>query len=239
MKNFERDELIRYSRQLMLPEVGIEGQEKLKTARILVIGAGGLGCPILQYLTAAGVGTIGIVDFDKVELHNLHRQILYHTEDIGKLKAEVAAQKLQTQNPYVRFDVHPVMIHEENADDLISVYDLVIDGSDNFHTRYLVNDTCVKYNKPLVYGSIFKFEGQLAVFNYQGGKNLRDIYPEPPNPEDVPNCSEVGVIGVLPGVIGTLMANQVIRLITGSGKVSDDLTIFNLLQDTFTKLALV
>lgn len=215
MSIFNKEELVRYSRQLMLPEIGMKGQEKLKNAKVLVIGAGGLGCPILQYLSAAGIGTIGIVDFDTIELHNLHRQILYSTNDVGKLKAETAAEKLKSQNPNVAFVVFNEMLKEENAEKIISFFDIIVDGSDNFLTRYLVNDTCVKLKKPLVYGSIFKFEAQLAVFNFEGGKNLRDIFPEPPNPEDVPNCSEIGVLGVVPGILGVYMANATIQIILG------------------------
>lgn len=231
-----REEYIRYSRQLMLPEVGMPGQEKIKQARVLVVGAGGLGCPVLLYLAGAGVGTIGIVDFDKVELHNIHRQILYGVDDIGQPKAVMAAEKLRQHNPHVQCVVHKTVLNDENADTLIADYDLVIDGSDNFYTRYLVNDTCVKHHKPLVYGSIFKFEGQVCVFNHEGSKNLRDLYPDPPNPEDVPNCSEVGVIGVLPGVIGTLMATHALRVIIGLGDSRNQMTVINLLQDTFMKL---
>ena len=187
MSVFTKEELIRYSRQLILPEIGMKGQERLKSARVLVVGAGGLGCPALQYLGAAGIGTIGIIDFDKIELHNLQRQILFFTADLGRSKAEVAAEKLKAQNPNVSILVFNEMLREENAEALISTFDIIVDGSDNFMTRYLVNDICLKLKKPLVYGSIFKFEAQLAVFNYRNGKNLRDIYPEPPNPEDVPN----------------------------------------------------
>lgn len=213
MSVFAKEELIRYSRQLMLPEIGMKGQEKLKTAKVLVVGAGGLGCPVLQYLCAAGVGTIGIMDFDKIELHNLHRQILYGTDDVGKQKAHTAAEKLKMQNPHVSFVVFDELLREENAGQIISQFDIVVDGSDNFQTRYLVNDTCVELNKTLVYGTILKFEAQLAVFNYKGGKNLRDIYPEPPNPEDVPGCDENGVLGIVPGILGLYMANAALQLI--------------------------
>lgn len=213
MSVFVKEELIRYSRQLMLPEIGMKGQEKLKTAKVLVVGAGGLGCPVLQYLCAAGVGTIGIMDFDKIELHNLHRQILYGTDDVGKQKAHTAAEKLKAQNPHVSFVVFNEMLREENAGQIISQFDIIVDGSDNFQTRYLVNDTCVELDKTLVYGTILKFEAQLAVFNYKGGKNLRDIYPEPPNPEDVPGCDENGVLGIVPGILGLYMANAALQLI--------------------------
>lgn len=212
---FQKEELTRYSRQMMLPEIGMKGQEKIKQAKVLVVGAGGLGCPALQYLAAAGVGTIGIIDFDKVELHNLHRQILYTTEDVGKPKAPAAAEKLRKQNPHVDYIVFEKMLNEDNAEHIISQFDMVADGSDNFLTRYLVNDTCVKLNKPLVYGTILKFEGQLAVFNYQGSRHLRDIYPEAPNPEDVPGCDENGVLGIVPGIIGSFMAHYTLQIILG------------------------
>lgn len=216
MTTFTKEELNRYNRQLMLPGFGLEGQTKLKKAKVLVVGAGGLGCPVLQYLCAAGVGTIGIIDFDKIELHNLHRQVLYSTTDVGKPKAETAAKILKAQNPNVEFQVYNDILNKKNSTQLISQFDLVVDGSDNFSTRYLVNDTCVELRKPLVYGSIFNFEAQLAVFNYDGGKNLRDIYPEPPNPEDVPGCNENGVLGVVPGILGVYMVNACIQVILGT-----------------------
>ncbi|MEK7719525.1 MAG: HesA/MoeB/ThiF family protein [Bacteroidota bacterium] len=216
MAELTKEELNRYHRQLMLSGFGLEGQIKLKNAKVLVVGAGGLGCPVLQYLCGAGVGTIGIIDFDKIELHNLHRQVLYSTSDIGKPKAETAAAILKAQNPNVEFQVYNDILNKKNSAQLISRFDLVVDGSDNFPTRYLVNDTCVELNKPLVYGSIFNFEAQLAVFNYNGGKNLRDIYPEPPNPEDVPGCNENGVLGVVPGILGVYMASVCIQVILGT-----------------------
>ena len=197
----------------MLAEVGFRGQEKLKDAKVLMIGAGGLGCPTLQYLAAAGVGTIGIVDFDKIELHNLQRQILFTTEDIGQAKATVASKKLKALNPEITISAINEMLTKENAHRIIASYDIIVDGSDNFSTRYLVNDTCVALNKPLVYGSILKFEAQLAVFNYKGGKQLRDLYPEPPKPEDVPSCDANGVLGTVPGILGVNMAHTVIQII--------------------------
>ena len=213
MSEFTNEELIRYRPQLILSEIGKNGQEKLKKAKVLVVGAGGLGCPVLQYLCAAGVGTIGIIYFDKIELHNLNRQILYSTDDVGKPKAETAAKKLKTQNPNVSFIVFNNILNNKNGEKIISQFDIIVDGSDNFPTRYLVNDTCVKLKKPLVFGSIFKFEGQLAVFNYKNTKNLRDIYPEPPNPEDVPGCDENGVLGIVPGILGVYMANATVQII--------------------------
>jgi molybdopterin/thiamine biosynthesis adenylyltransferase len=234
--SFSKEELVRYSRQLMLPEVGISGQEKLKNAKVLVVGAGGLGCPALQYLCAAGVGTIGIIDFDTIELHNLHRQILYTSDDVGKQKATVASEKIRTQNLNVTVEVYDLMLTEINASEIISKFDLVIDGSDNFETRYIVNDTCVKLDKPLVYGSILKTEGQVAVFNYKGSKNLRDLYPEAPNPEDVPGCSEVGVIGVVPGVIGIIMTSMALDIILGNFSAGNALHLFNLKDYSIRKL---
>jgi molybdopterin/thiamine biosynthesis adenylyltransferase len=234
MADFTVEEVNRYTKQLMLDEVGVDGQIKLKKAKVLVVGAGGLGCPVLLYLNAAGVGTIGIIDFDKVEIHNLHRQILYTTADIGKAKAVTAAERLHQSNPNVQYRVFEEQLQESNAANIIAQFDIVVDGSDNFLTRYLVNDVCVQLRKPLVYGSILKFEGQLAVFNYKGGKNLRDIYPEPPNAEDVPNCSENGVLGFVPGILGVYMANATIQIILGQ-YINEklflfDFTSFNILK---------
>jgi molybdopterin-synthase adenylyltransferase len=233
---FSKEELVRYSRQVMLPEVGIKGQQMLKNARVLIVGAGGLGCPVLQYLSAAGVGTIGIIDFDTIELHNLHRQILYTAEDVGKKKAETAAQKLKAQNPNVIIEIFNLMLNVDNAEELISKYDVVIDGCDNFETRYIVNDTSVKLKKPLVYGSILKSEGQVAIFNYNGSKHLRDLYPEAPNPEDVPSCSEVGVIGVVPGMIGMMMCSMALDIILGNFTNPDTLHLFNFKNYSLRKL---
>ncbi len=216
---------------MSLDEIGITGQRKLTTASILVIGAGGLGCPLLMYLAGAGVGRIGIVDHDIVEESNLHRQILYHTGDMGKLKADVATAKLQLFNPDIDVVSYPFKLSTENAS-IVEHYDLVIDGSDNFPTRYLVNDTCVKLNRPLVFGSIFQFEGQVSVFNLNGGPSYRSIYPEPPLPEDTQNCGEAGVIGTLPGIIGSIMANEAIKIICGFGTpLSGKLLVFNTLNN--------
>lgn len=237
MTTFAKEELDRYHRQLMLPGFGIEGQRKLKNAKVLVVGAGGLGCPVLQYLCAAGVGTIGIIDFDKIELHNLHRQVLYSNTDVGKPKAETAAQVLKAHNPNLQFQVYNDMLNKKNSTELISRFDIIVDGSDNFPTRYLVNDTCVELGKPLVYGSIFNYEAQLAVFNYEGGKNLRNIYPEPPNPEDVQGCNENGVLGVVPGILGIYMANACLQLILGSYS-QKSLMIFDFDQSGLVKLAM-
>ena len=237
MANLTIEEIQRYSRQYMLGEIGFEGQIKIKEAKVLVVGAGGLGCPALQYLGAAGVGTIGIVDFDKVEIHNLHRQILFTADDIGKSKAPTAAQKINSANPNVSCIVFNELLQESNAVNIISQFDIVVDGSDNFLTRYMVNDICVQMNKPLVYGSILKFEGQLAVFNYKGCKNLRDIYPESPNPEDVPSCDENGVMGFVPGIIGVYMAAATIQIILDQ-YINNGLSLFNFSEFGITNLKL-
>jgi len=214
-----KEEIKRYNRHLILSEIGPEGQEKLKRAKVLVVGAGGLGCPILQYLTAAGVGTLGICDFDFVDESNLQRQILFGTDDIGKPKAKVAAKKLAALNPYIKFNVHNTMLAKENALELFSEYDIIVDGSDNFPTRFLVNDACVIAGKPLVFGAIYKFEGQVAVFNYQNGPTYRCLVPEQPDSSEMLSCSQIGVMGVLPGIIGSYQANEVIKMITETGEV--------------------
>lgn len=228
--NLSQEEQKQYSRHLILDEIGKEGQLKLKNARVLMIGAGGLGCPILQYLTAAGVGTIGIVDNDIVDQSNLQRQVLYTTDDIGMPKAEVAAKRLSLLNPFINFEIHIKSISKGNAIELFKHYDIIVDGTDNFPTRYLTNDAAVLTNKPLVFGSIFKFDGQVSVFNYQGGPTYRCLYPTPPKANSVPNCSEIGVLGVLPGIIGSLQANEVIKMICGIGNVlSGELLTFDAL----------
>jgi molybdopterin/thiamine biosynthesis adenylyltransferase/rhodanese-related sulfurtransferase len=214
-----KEEKKQYDRHLILDEIGEEGQLKLKQAKVLVIGAGGLGCPVLQYLTAAGVGTIGIIDDDLVTQSNLQRQILYTIDDIGYSKAETAAKRLSKLNPFVNFKVYNEKLTRENSILLFQGYDIIVDGSDNFETRYLTNDAAVIADKPLVYGAIFKFEGQVSVFNYQGSATYRCLYPTPPKPEEVPNCSEIGVLGVLPGIIGSLQANETIKIICEIGVV--------------------
>lgn len=221
---------------MQLPEIGELGQLKIKQARVLVIGAGGLGCPILQYLAAVGVGNIGIVDFDKVELHNLHRQILYTENNIGQLKSTSAKTILENLNPHITIQTFEEKLSETNANEIIKNFDFIVDGTDNFTTRYIINDACVKINKPLIYGSIFKFEGQVAVFNHKNSKNLRDIFPEPPNPEDVPNCSLNGVLGTLPGIIGTMMAQETLKLILELPTLNNELLLFDTLNLNFTKL---
>jgi adenylyltransferase/sulfurtransferase len=209
----------RYARQLVLPGFGPQAQQKLAQARVLVVGAGGLGCPLLQYLAAAGVGTIGIADGDVVDASNLHRQILYGDADVGKPKAQTARQKLLAQNPHVQVNTHAEHLTQANALAIIGGYDLVADGSDNFATRYLVNDACVLLGKPLVHGSVYQYEGQLAVFNHPAGSgpNYRCLYPTPPAADSMPNCAEAGVLGVLPGIIGAMMAQECIKLVTGIG----------------------
>lgn len=225
-------EVERYNRHIILPEIGLEGQQKLKQAKVLVVGAGGLGCPILQYLTAAGIGTLGIIDHDVVSMSNLQRQILFTEEDLGKPKVEVAKVKLLKQNPHINIVSYNSRLTTHNTQ-LIQEYDIIVDGTDNFPTRYLLNDACLLYNKPLVFGSIFKFEGQVSVFNYQNGPTYRCLFPEPPQSNEVPNCSEIGVIGVLPGIIGTMQANETIKLITGIGHpLSARLFIFDALSNS-------
>lgn len=209
----------RYQRQILLRNFGEKGQLQLFNARVLVVGAGGLGCPALQYLAAAGIGKIGIVDDDLVSLHNLHRQVLFSTDDIGKRKADVATKRLAQLNPEVTLMTFPFHLTNRNALDTIREFDIVVDATDNFASRYLVNDACVLLNKPLVYGAISQFEGQVAVFQTgENSVNYRDLFPEPPQPGSVLNCAEAGVLGVLPGIIGTLQATEVIKLLTGIGK---------------------
>jgi adenylyltransferase/sulfurtransferase len=212
-------EQTRYSKQIIMPEVGPEGQQRLRAAKVLVIGAGGLGCPVLQYLTAAGVGEIGIADGDVIDISNLQRQVLYTEGEIGQGKAATAQKKLELLNPNVRINVHPFFIDSSNALDLIGGYDIIVDGSDNFATRYLVNDASVLLDKPMVSGAIYKFEGQVSVFNYKGGPTYRCIFPEPPGADESPNCAEIGVIAALPGIIGSIQANEVIKMIIGIGDV--------------------
>ncbi|OWP79818.1 HesA/MoeB/ThiF family protein [Flavobacterium oreochromis] len=221
---------LRYSKHLLVPEIGEVGQLKIKNAKVLVIGAGGLGCPILQYLCTAGVGTLGVVDFDTVALHNLHRQILYTEADIDLPKVVQAKSVLEKLNPLIEIQVFKEKLTIENASQLFENFDIIVDGCDNFTTRYLVNDTCVNLGKPLVYGSIFRFEGQLAVFNHQGSKQLRDIFPESPNPEDVPDCSLNGVLSSLPGIIGTMMAQETLKMIVGLPVLTNQLLIYNTLS---------
>jgi sulfur-carrier protein adenylyltransferase/sulfurtransferase len=211
-------ELVRYSRHLILPDVGVPGQEKLKAARVLLIGAGGLGSPAALYLAAAGVGTLGLVDFDNVDITNLQRQILHGTKDVGRPKLQSARERIADVNPHVRLETYETALTSKNALDIFSGYDIVVDGTDNFATRYLVNDACVLQGKPNVYGSIFRFEGQASVFALPDGPCYRCLFPEPPPPGLVPSCAEGGVLGVLPGLVGTIQATETIKLIVGVGE---------------------
>jgi len=227
---------MRYSKHLILEGFGADMQLKLKNANVLVIGAGGLGCPVMLYLNAAGIGHIGIADFDTIDITNLHRQILYTHEDLGRKKTEVAIDKLSNLNPFTKFTVHDARITEQNIKDIIRDYDLVIDGCDNFETRYTVNDHCVLQNKPLLYGSILGYQGQVALFNYRGSGNLRDIFPEPPDKEDVPDCSLNGVLSTVPGIIGTIMAQEAINVLTGIPTLVNQLLLFN--TSNFERIAI-
>jgi len=218
LASLSADEISRYQRHLSLPGFGPDAQGRLKAGSVLVIGAGGLGCPALLYLAAAGVGRIVLVDPDRVEVSNLQRQVLYTTADAGTLKVEAAARRLRALNPSVAIDARPIRFDRAHALDLVRECDVVLDGSDNFATRYLVNDACVLANRPLVYGAVQGFEGQVSVFNWQGGPTYRCLFPEPPAPGTVPNCAEGGVLGVLPGLIGTIQAAEVIKLLTGVGE---------------------
>jgi adenylyltransferase/sulfurtransferase len=213
-----KDEILRYSRHLIMPEVGMDGQLKLKKASVLLVGAGGLGAPLGMYLAAAGIGRIGLVDFDVVDFTNLQRQIIHGTSDVGKRKIESAFETMADINPYVELIGHETALSSENALEIFKDYDIIVDGTDNFPTRYLVNDACVLLNKPNVYGSIFRFEGQATVFAYEGGPCYRCLYPEPPPPGLVPSCAEGGVLGILPGVIGLIQATETVKLILGIGQ---------------------
>lgn len=217
--NLNEDERRQYSRHLLLNEVGEKGQVKLKKAKVLVIGAGGLSTPVLQYLTAAGVGRIGVIDDDVVDETNLQRQVLFTQKDKGKLKVESAVQKLKQLNPFIQFDVHKERLSKENVLIIFEPYEIIVDGTDNFPTRYLINDAAVLLDKIVVFGSIFKFDGQVSVFNYKNGPTYRCLYPTPPNPDAVPNCSDVGVLGILPGIIGSFQTNEVLKIILGIGEV--------------------
>ena len=220
---FSKEELARYNRHIIIPEFGLESQQKLKAAKVLVVGSGGLGSPVLLYLAAAGVGTLGIVDFDVVDDSNLQRQILFGVESVGIPKVEAARKRLLALNPHINIRLYNEQLTSKNALDIIREYDVVADGTDNFPTRYLVNDACILTGKPNVYASIFQFEGQVSVFNYRSaagvtGPNYRDLYPTPPPPGLVPSCAEGGVLGVLPGIIGSMQASEVIKVITGVGE---------------------
>jgi molybdopterin/thiamine biosynthesis adenylyltransferase/rhodanese-related sulfurtransferase len=233
------EELRRYSRHLMLPEVGVEGQSRLKSASVLVVGAGGLGAPLGMYLAAAGVGRLGLVDFDVVDFTNLQRQVSYATADVGRRKLEAMRERLHGINPHIQIDVHEIRLDSANALDILRPYDVVVDGTDNFPTRYLVNDACVLLGKPNVYGSIFRFEGQAAVFWAERGPCYRCLYEEPPPPGLVPSCAEGGVLGVLPGIVGCIQAAETIKLLLGTGEpLIGRLLLFDALSMRFRELRL-
>ncbi|MFD2098601.1 ThiF family adenylyltransferase [Flagellimonas iocasae] len=227
----------RYSRQTQLKDFGPEGQQRLSEGKILVVGLGGLGLPALQYLNAMGVGTLGLMDQDVIELHNLQRQVLYTEQDLGRQKLEVVHEKLTAQNSNTHFKLYDTFLTKDNALEIINEYDLVIDATDNFPTRYLINDACVLLKKPFVYGALHSFEGHVSVFNYQNGPTYRCLYPNMPSVEEVPNCSENGVLGVIPGIIGTFQALEAIKILTGIGEVlSGKLLLFDGLSQSSTKI---
>jgi len=233
------EEMLRYSRHVSLSEVGVEGQKRLKAASILLVGAGGLGSPLAMYLAAAGIGRLGLVDFDRVDASNLHRQLIHGTKDVGRLKIESARESIADINPHVQVDTYEVALSSENALEIIEGYDLVIDGTDNFPTRYLVNDACVLSGIPNVYGSIFRFEGQASVFGAEDGPCYRCLFPQPPPPGAVPNCAEGGVIGVLPGIVGLIQANEAIKLLLGVGEpLIGRLLLFDALAMKFREIKL-
>ncbi len=237
VSELSNDEIRRYSRHLIMPEVGIEGQKKLKAASILLIGTGGLGSPLALYLAAAGIGRIGLVDYDVVDETNLQRQVIHGESSVGTLKIDSAEKRMKDINPYLQVDKYNVPLTSENAIELFTPYDVIIDGTDNFPTRYLVNDACVKLGKPNVYGSIFRFEGQLSVFYAKEGPCYRCMFPEPPPPGLVPSCAEGGVLGILPGTIGTLQATEAIKLILGIGEpMIGKMLLYDALEMSFTKL---
>src|ERR1700716_3547200 len=237
--SLSNEEILRYSRHLIMPEVGMDGQLKLKAAKVLLIGAGGLGAPLGLYLAAAGVGKLGLVDFDVVDFTNLQRQVIHSTQDVGRKKLDSAAEKMKAINPNVTIVKHDTALSSENALDILKDYDLVVDGTDNFPTRYLVNDACVLLNKPNVYGSLFRFEGQATVFAYQDGPCYRCLYPEPPPPGLVPSCAEGGVLGILPGTIGCIQATEAVKLLLGRGEpLIGRLLLYDALQMRFRELKL-
>jgi molybdopterin/thiamine biosynthesis adenylyltransferase/rhodanese-related sulfurtransferase len=237
--SLSKEEVLRYSRHLIMPEVGMEGQLKLKQAKVLCIGTGGLGAPLGLYLAAAGVGRIGLVDFDSVDFTNLQRQVLFGTTDVGRPKIEAAADHLRNLNPEIQIDTFETRLTSENALELFRDYDIIVDGTDNFPTRYLVNDACVLLGKPNVYGSIFRFEGQITIFGAPDGPCYRCLYPEPPPPGLVPSCAEGGVLGVLPGIVGTIQAAETLKLIIGKGDpLIGRLLLFDALGMKFRELKL-
>ena len=234
-----KDEILRYSRHLIMPEVGMEGQLKLKNASVLLVGTGGLGAPTALYLAAAGIGRIGLVDFDVVDYTNLQRQVIHGTKDVGKPKIDSAIESMRDINPFVQLDRHEVALTSENALEILKDYDYIVDGTDNFPTRYLVNDACVLLKKPNIYGSIFRFEGQATIFAYPGGPCYRCLYPEPPPPGLVPSCAEGGVLGILPGIIGLVQATETVKLILGAGQpLVGRLMLYDALAMKFRELKL-
>ncbi len=226
----------RYSRQIFIEEIGVAGQRKLAQAKVLVVGAGGLGSPVIQYLAAAGVGTLAVVDFDHVEWHNLNRQVIHQEKSVGSTKTESAVAFVQSFNSQISCVPITDKITVDNVEEIFQAYDIIVDGSDNFTTRYIINDACVRLGKALVYGSIFAHEGQVAVFNHQGGKNLRDIFPEAPDESLAPNCDQFGVLGALPGIIGSMMAMQVLQMVTELKPLHNQLLIMDTQHWEFTKL---
>jgi len=235
--NLTQEELARYSRHLNLPEVGLDGQKKIKDSKVLIVGMGGLGNPVSLYLAAAGVGTIGLVDFDVVDVSNLQRQVLFGVDQKNKSKLQSAKERLKNLNPHTTYNLHEVALSSENALNIIKDYDIVVDGTDNFPTRYLVNDACVLLDKPNVYGSIYRFDGQVSIFNYNKGPCYRCLYSSPPPPELVPSCAEGGVLGVLPGIIGTLQANEVLKIILDIGDLMvNRFLLFDALTMEFNEL---
>lgn len=234
-----KEELHRYSRQVLIPEFGIEGQKRLKESSVLVIGCGGLGSPVLMYLAAAGVGRIGIVEDDRVDLTNLQRQVIYSGESVGKSKIEEAKKRIESINDNIEIVTHFTRLTSKNALEIVDKYDLVVDGSDNFPTRYLVNDACVLKHKPFVYGAIYRFEGQVSVFNHKGGPTYRELFPLPPSAEMAPNCATAGVLGMMAGIVGSLQATEVIKILAGLGEVlSGKLLIIDALSMNFRKVAI-
>lgn len=229
----KEDIFARYSRQIFIEEIGLDGQKKIMKSKVLIIGAGGLGSPVIQYLASSGVGTLAVADFDKVELHNLNRQTIHNENSVGISKVKSAKLFVKNLNHQVKFIEIEEKIQERNIKDIISKFDIIVDGSDNFKTRYLVNDTCVNLEKPLVYGSILGFSGQVAIFNYKKSKNLRDIFPEPPFDEDLADCDSLGVLGALPGVIGSMMANLTLKIITNLPLQLNQMTLVDTLNWRF------
>ncbi len=239
VENLTNEEILRYSRHLIMPEVGMDGQLKLKNARVLLIGTGGLGAPLGLYLAAAGVGKLGLVDFDVVDFTNLQRQVTFGTSDVGKPKSEAARARLSNLNPDIEIESFETKLTSENALELFKDFDIIVDGTDNFPTRYLVNDACVLLGKPNVYGSIFRFEGQITIFGMPDGPCYRCLYPEPPPPGLVPSCAEGGVLGVLPGIVGSIQAMETIKLIIGRGRnLTGRLLLFDALEMGFREFKL-